>query len=327
MTDPATFMLIAPLLAGISAAAFICAAFFPWISRPLAGRRSAVFQALLKGRNAGLVPATRTVRRAQEAALKSVAQQGRAQRVSAIEARIAAAGLDWTPRFYILLCCIFGSLVFRITTLAGISPSTALAVAAIAAWFMPLHYLAHRARRRRVAFLAAFSNAVDMMVRGVKSGLSVTDCLSMVASDAASPVREEFEAIVAQLRAGLPLSAAVEKLGAAMPAPEVRFFVMIMSAQSQSGGNLSDALINLSGVLRDREKIAMRIRISSAEGRASALIIGALPFSVIGATAAFAPDYIAVLWNDDAGRRVAAFCAFWLMAGMIVLARMARIEV
>ncbi|MGF1618979.1 MAG: type II secretion system F family protein [Rhodomicrobiaceae bacterium] len=193
MTDPATIMLIAPLFAGISAAAFICAAFFPWISRPLAGQRSAVFQALLKGRSSGSAPATRTVRRAQEAALKSVAQQGGTQRVSAIEERIAAAGLDWTPRFYILLCCIFGSLVFRIATLAGISPSTAFAFAAIAAWFVPQHYLAHRARRRRVAFLAAFSNAVDMMVRGVKSGLSVVDCLSMVASDAASPVREEFE--------------------------------------------------------------------------------------------------------------------------------------
>lgn len=102
---------------------------------------------------------------------------------------------------------------------------------------------------------------------------------------------------------------------------------MIMSAQSQSGGSLTEALVNLSSVLRDREKIAMKTRIASAEGRSSALIIGALPFVVIGATAAFAPQYISFLWTDDAGRRVAFFCLVWLVCGILILGRMARIEV
>ncbi len=166
-----------------------------------------------------------------------------------------------------------------------------------------------------------------MIVRGAKSGLSLMDCLGMVASDASPPVRDEFGQIVAQLRAGVPLPAAMEKLGLAMPVPEVRFFVMIMSAQSQTGGNLTDALANLSGVLRDREKIASKIRIASAEGRTSALLIGCLPFLVIGATAAFAPQYVAFLWSDPDGRRVAAFCGIWLLGGFLVLGRMSRIDV
>jgi tight adherence protein B len=166
-----------------------------------------------------------------------------------------------------------------------------------------------------------------MIVRGAKSGLSIMDCLAMVASDAASPVKEEFEALVTQLRAGVALPAAMEKLAAAMPAPEVRFFVMIMSAQNHTGGNLTDALANLSGVLRDRDRIASKTRIAAAEGRASALIIGALPFLVIGATAAITPDYISVLWADEAGRRIGVTCMVWLAIGIFVLGRMARIEV
>jgi len=328
MTEDGLILLFASGLAAVSAGLFVLAIFYPLLHRPsLVNRRSAVFEALLKGRPGAAPPATRTVRRAQEAAIKSVMQQGKAGRASRLEMRLTAAGLNWSVRFYIALCAGIGFILFRLAILAGFDLATAFAAAAIGAWLIPQRYLLYRARQRRTAFLAAFSDAVDMVVRGVKSGLSVLDCMSMVASDAASPVREEFETIVAQLKAGLPLPAALEKLVMAMPAPEVRFFAMVMSAQSQTGGNLSEALGNLSSVLRDRAKIASKIRVSSAEGRASALIIGALPFTVIAATAAFAPDYIAVLWTEDAGRRIAAFCAAWLAIGMVVLGQMARIEV
>jgi tight adherence protein B len=329
LVDADAALILAMLLAGLSAAGFVAAAFFPLLAGPrLAGRRSAIFEALLKRRGDGAATATRTVRRAQEAALRSVNQQSRARRgLSSLAARLAAAGLDWSAHHYLALCATTGLIAFRLAALAGFSAPMALAAALLAAWVLPGKYLDHRAAQRRRAFLTAFGTAVDMVVRGAKSGLSMMDCLAMVASDAPQPVAREFEAVVAQLRAGVPLPAAMEKLSAAMPAPEVRFFVMIMSAQNQTGGNLSEALTNLSGVLRDREKIAAKIRVASAEGRASAMIIGALPFVVIGAAAAFSPDYIALLWTDEAGRRVAAFCAAWLAAGIAVLIRMARIEV
>ncbi len=232
-----------------------------------------------------------------------------------------------SARRYFGFCILLGALIFGFAKFTGFGTPQAGLAAASAAWFAPRRYLGLRANRRRQAFLRAFAPVVDTIVRGMKSGLSLMDCLAMVANDAAAPVRQEFETIMAQMKAGVPLSAAMEKLAAAMPAPEVRFFTMIMSAQSQTGGNLTEALGNLAGLLRDREKIAAKARIASAEGRMSALIIGALPFAVIGATAAFAPNYIAFLWNDEAGRRIALFCAFWLACGVLVLARMARIEV
>jgi tight adherence protein B len=328
MSEAGNIMLLATALAAVSAAALICGLFYPLVARPrLADQRSAVFQALLSGHAGGALAATRTVRRAQEIALKSVAQQGRPSRSSQLERQLAAAGLGWTPQRYIALCLAFAGMIFIAALILRFAALPALMTALIAALVAPQRYLAFRADRRRKAFLAAFGNAVDMIVRGAKSGLSLMDCLAIVASDAEEPVKLEFESILAQLRAGVPLSAAMDKLAAAMPLAEVRFFVLLMSMQSQTGGNLTEALINLSKILRARDQIASKVRIASAEVRASALIIGALPFLVIGATAAFAPDYIRILWTDDAGRRITIFAAVWMLAGFLVLRRMARIEV
>jgi tight adherence protein B len=328
MADLGGGILLASSLAAISVAALICGLFFPLIRRaPLSNGRSAAFEALLHGRTELAAASSRSIRRAREAALKSVLHPDRKSRRSALESRIAAAGLKWSHRHYFKLCLALGATVFSGATILKLSPASALALALFGAWFVPWRYLAFRAETRKRAFLNAFSSAVDMIVRGAKSGLSIIDCLAMVASDAAPPVKQEFEGLLAQLRAGVPLPTAMEKLASAMPAPEVRFFVMIMSAQSHTGGNLTEALANLSGVLRDRDRIASKIRIASAEGRISALIIGALPFLVIGATAAFAPDYISLLWADEAGRRIGIICAVWLAVGIFVLGRMARINV
>jgi tight adherence protein B len=328
MTDADSAQLLAPALAAIGAATFVCALFYPLLFRPpLIRQRSAMFEALLKGSASEVVQTSRVVRRAQESALKSVAPQGHMARLPQIEAQLKAAGLDWTMRRYMSVCCSLATSIFTVATAFGLSAATALGAAAIGAWFLPQRYVAFRARQRKQAFLKAFASAVDMIVRGAKSGLALTDCLAIVAGDAEEPVRSEFEAILAQLKAGVPLASALDKLATAMPAAEVRFFVLIMSMQSQTGGNLSEALANLSSLLRDRDKIASKVRVASAEVRASALIIGALPVCVIAATAVFAPDYISMLWADAAGRRIAGFCALWLIAGVVVLRQMARIEV
>jgi tight adherence protein B len=318
---------LAALLAGVGAAAFVCALFYPRLTRPpLLQQRSAVFEAILRGEAAiEAVRPTRNIRRAQDFALQRVAQHGRPSRELILRRQIAAAGLDWTVPRYVGCCLLLAALVF-----AGLAPwlplTAATAMAIAAAWAIPKWWLASLADRRRRKFLTAFTAAVDMIVRGAKSGLSLMDCLAIVAADADEPVRREFEAIVSQLRAGMPLKAAMAKLSAIMPAAEVRFFALIMSIQSQTGGNLTTALGNLAGVLRDRQKLAVKVRIASAEARVSALIIAALPFAVIGATAMLAPDYVAVLWRDESGRRLAAGCAAWLGIGIVVIRHMARIE-
>ena len=319
--------ILAALLASFAAAALVCALFYPRLTRPrLSDQRSAVFEALLRGETAlEAIRPTRSIRRAQEFALQSVARHGRPSRELIIQRRIAMAGLDWMVSRYAICCLLLAATMFA--ALAPWLPFSVAAGAAIAAaWFIPNWCLGLLAERRRRKFLAAFGAAVDMIVRGVKSGLSLMDCLAIVATDAEEPVRQEFEAILSQLRAGVPLKAAMEKLSGIVPVAEVRFFVLIMAIQSQTGGNLTTALGNLAGVLRDRQKLAVKVRIASAEASVSAVIISALPFGVIAATAMFAPDYIAMLWRDEAGRRLAAICAAWLGLGIVVIRRMARIE-
>ncbi len=217
-------------------------------------------------------------------------------------------------------------LVFGAGLISGFAFGSSLSCALVLAVIVPSRLLGVLARRRQQRFLAGFAGAMDMIVRSARSGLSLPDCLGMVASDAAPAVRREFAPVVAQLRTGVPLASAIEKLASRMPIPEVRFFVIVIAIQSQTGGNFTDALANLAGVLRERERLAARVRTASAEVKASAVTIGALPFLVAGATALLAPDYISVLWMEEEGRRVAAFSAIWLVAGIIVLRRMARIE-
>jgi tight adherence protein B len=166
-----------------------------------------------------------------------------------------------------------------------------------------------------------------MIVRGIRSGHSISDCLNVVASDEAPPIAKEFNAVVAQLRAGVPLGEAMEKLNAAMPVTELRFFTTVMAMQNQIGGNLSETLGNLSKMLRDRQRLAMKVRTASAEVKASAIAVGSLPFIVAAATSLLSPDYISVLWTDEAGRKVVFLTLVWLCLGILVLRRMARIEV
>lgn len=319
---------LASVLAGLSAAAIVIACFFRHISQgALSAKHSVIYQKLLRQYHHAHHAETRSVRRAQDLAIKAIAQQGKTTRYSQLENRISAAGLSWHPKRFLTFCIMIGLALFVMILSTGSSSKIALFGACLGGWLLPQRYLGYLAGRRRLAFLKAFSPAIDMIIRGARSGLSLMDCLKMVASDAASPVREEFQSVIAQLGAGVALSSTMEKMARAIPAPEVRFFALVMAAQSQSGGNLTDALSNLSTVLHQRERIAAKIRIASAEGRLSSIIIGILPFMVIGASALLAPDYIAFLWRDEGGREIAVFSLLWLMAGIAVLIRMARIEV
>lgn len=319
----------APALAALSAACFVLAVFRPRInSIPASVRCSALYRRLISaGDPAKRMAESRSLRRAQEAALKSIAKQDERRRRSRLQDCISAAGFSWSPKHYIA-ACIFASAIAGFLTLnASGSALLALLASVLTGFFLPLRYLSWRVESRKQAFLKAFLPAIEMIIRGTRSGLSLIDCLAMVANDAASPVREEFQNITSQLAAGVTVPATMEKLARTTPTAEVRFFTMVMSAQSQTGGNLTDALSNLASVLRQREKLATKVRIASAEGKISSLIIGILPVFVIGGSYMFSPDYISFLWTDETGRKVGLFSLIWLVIGIFVLARMSKFEV
>jgi tight adherence protein B len=327
MIDANSLLLTACLLAGLSAGALTCALFFSVFSARAAPSRGMALQAMLDRMNRRTAPqTTRTARRAQAIALKLVAEERRMKKMTRISQKLAHAGLAISSRRYALYAGLFGFAVLLAGLLFRFSVGASLSAALLLAVILPARLLDLLARRRQRHFLAGFVGAIDIVVRGARSGLSLPDCLAVVANDAAPPVKREFAPLVAQLRAGMPLVGALEKLAGRMPIPEVRFFVLVISIQSQTGGNFTEALANLASVLRERERLAAKVRTASAEVKASAIAIGALPFIVVGAAALLAPDYIAVLWRDESGRRLAGLSILWLLIGVAVLRRMARVE-
>jgi tight adherence protein B len=325
MTQSPFLLASACLLAGLSVAALIAALFYPVLAGAPASARGRALRRLLDGAGQRNTE-TRSATRAQTIALRLVAEERRMKQMTRLSEKLVHAGLGWSSRRYAAYAACLGVCVFLAGVALRMPLGPSLSAAMLIAVVLPSGGLAFLARRRQQRFLAGLTGAVDIIVRGARSGVSLPDCLAMVANDAAPAVRREFAPVVAQLRAGAPLSSAIERLAARMPVPELRFFALVVTIQSQTGGNFTDALANLATVLRERERLAAKVRIASAEVKTSAITIGALPFIVIGATAVLAPEYIALLWQDERGRKLAVIAAFWMMAGIVVLRRMARIE-
>ena len=185
----------------------------------------------------------------------------------------------------------------------------ALAMAFAAGFGMPLWLLKFLKKRREAKFLAAFPDAVDIIVRGIKAGLPLLDSMRIIATDAPEPVRSEFRSIIETQAIGMPIGEACAKLYERIPVAEANFFGIVIAIQQKAGGNLSEALGNLSHVLRDRKKMKAKIQAMSMEAKASASIIACLPIAVMILVYITSPQYIELLWTHPMGRMMLAGCA------------------
>jgi len=180
-----------------------------------------------------------------------------------------------------------------------------------------------RLRMRRInKFVDIFPNALDIIVRGVKAGLPVGDTLRIIANESPEPVRSEFRKLVESQALGLPLPEAAEKLAERVPISETNFFSIVIGIQAKSGGNLSEAIGNLSRTLRERKKMKGKIKAMAMEAKASAAIIGAVPFIVTLLLYLSSPKYISLLWLTQHGRIVAAIACFWMSIGVVMMRKM-----
>jgi tight adherence protein B len=178
-------------------------------------------------------------------------------------------------------------------------------------------------RKRRIAkFVAEFPNAIDIIVRGVKAGLPLGDCLRVVASESAEPVKSEFRQIVETQTLGLSIAEAVDRLAERVPVTEANFFAIVITIQAKAGGNLSEALGNLSRVLRERKKMKGKISAMSMEAKASAAIIGAIPFVVTVLLYFSSPNYVSLLWTTTHGRIIAGIGLAWMSVGTAMMKKM-----
>jgi tight adherence protein B len=240
--------------------------------------------------------------------------------------RIAQAGLSWSKRQFFIISAGIGMALFLIglLTAGGLLPALGLGFAG--AFGLPLWMLKFLKKRRENKFLNGFPDAVDIIVRGIKAGLPLLDCLKMITVDAPEPLRSEFRAVIETQAIGIPLGEACGKLYERMPVAEANFFGIVISIQQKAGGNLSEALGNLSRVLRDRKKMKAKIQAMSQEAKASAAIIGALPIAVMTMVYITSPVYISLLFTEPLGHVMLACSAAWMTMGVLVMKKMINFD-
>lgn len=210
--------------------------------------------------------------------------------------------------------------------LVGFVTGQALLVDVLAAFGaglgLPRWVLGFKKARREKKFTGEFANAIDVIVRSVRSGLPANEALRIVARESPDPVGTEFSKLVEGLKVGVTLEQGCKRMYDNMPTPEVSFFGIVMTIQQKSGGNLSEALSNLAGVLRDRKRLQGKIKAMSSEAKASAMIIGSLPIAVMGIVYVTTPAYISLLFTEKTGNLMLAACAFWMATGIFVMRKM-----
>jgi len=225
---------------------------------------------------------------------------------------------------------IFSAILAALCGVAGLvvhaPPLLLLGIVFVMGLGFPRYVVNFLRKRRQAAFVEELANAVEVIVRGVKAGLPLNDCLRMIAAEANEPVKSEFRAVVDALQIGIPIDEAVDKIYELMPLAEANFFAIVIAIQSKAGGNLSEALGNLAKVLRERKKMRGKIQAMSMEAKSSASIIGALPIIVMGLVYLTSPDYIMVLFTTPAGQVVLGVSALVMMTGIFVMKRMINFD-
>jgi tight adherence protein B len=256
--------------------------------------------------------------------IKSLQDQERQQkkvRLTLVN-KLHQAGLNFTvPQFWIG-SGVFGVVVAIAAFLGHINPLVGIGIGVCGAFGVPHWVLGFLAKRRTNKFTLIFSDAMDIIVRGIKSGLPVHDCLKIIGRETSEPLAGEFRRLVENLGMGVSLDQALEKVYERMPTSEVRFFSIVMNIQQKTGGNLAEALNNLSTVLRSRKLMREKVKALSAEATSSAMIIGCLPPGVVVMIMIMQPTYMTVMFTDHRGWLLLGISAIWMSIGVFVMARM-----
>ncbi len=256
--------------------------------------------------------------------LKELEQKQKQREKMTMRTRLERAGLDMTPRTFWIVSVAAGLVIGAVTyvSLPGMTPLISVAAAFVGAFGLPRWIVGRLIKRRQSKFLDEFANSIDVIVRGVKSGLPLNECLNIIARESPSPIKEEFKELVEQQRVGIPLGECFERMMSRMPLPEVNFFAIVIAIQQQAGGNLSEALGNLAGVLRDRKRMQAKVKALSAEAKASAGVLACLPFAVMIMVYLSTPGYIKILFTTKMGQFMLVLAAVWMTCGILVMKKM-----
>jgi tight adherence protein B len=301
---------------------------YPFLSgdRKAEQRKQAVTRSIAPAQAAAARQSPRLRRENVEDSLRELeARRAKAASVP-LSLRISHAGLKWSKRQFFIFAGSLGLVAFLLLFWMGAGLAAGLAAGFAASCGLPLWILGFLRKRREKKFINGFPDAIDVIVRGIKSGLPLPESLKMISREAPEPLKTEFRTIVETQAVGVPLGDSCTMLYERMPVPEANFFGIVVSIQQKSGGNLSEALNNLAKVLRDRKKMKAKIQAMSMEAKASAAIIACLPIAVMFLIYLTSPQYIELLWTTSPGHLMLAGSAVWMTMGVLVMRKMINFD-
>ena len=324
-------MPIQSIIVAALAMAAIAGLYFVFIDPLLSGERKGEQRqakiAASKARAGAAQVSDAVARRKQLAeSLKEIESRGKSKKIP-LELKLVQAGLVWTKRKF-MMASIGGALLAGL--IVFVASGNILLVPpglAVGGFGLPMWALNFLKKRRIKKFIHEFPNAMDVIVRGIKAGLPLGDCMKIIANEAAEPVRSEFKQVVDSQAVGLSNGEAVERIVERVPVTESNFFAIVINIQAKAGGNLSEALGNLSRVLRERKKMKSKISAMSMEAKASAGVIGSLPFIVTILVYVTSPRYIELLWLTTTGKITIGCCLVWMSFGILMMKKMITFDI
>lgn len=274
----------------------------------------------------GEAPGT-SQRRAVQAKLKELEAAGKASKRFVLRQKILQAGLEMpVTRFYLINVAV-GVAAAAIFAILNLGPLYVAPLVGIpAGFFLPTMVIGFLARRRQDKFTKQFADAVDIIVRGIQSGLPVGECMRVIARESPEPMGTEFRLFTDAQKLGLTLDEALQRALERMPTAELSFFAIVLNINAQTGGNLAETLGNLSAVLRGRKTMADTIKTKSSEAKSTAMIIGSLPFCIGAMLMVMSPEYITLLFTEKIGHYFLYAAAALMGTGSLVMKAMCNLK-
>lgn len=254
-------------------------------------------------------------------------QKKKAKKAKSLPSRLAQANWTIEPQIFIMISVGIAVTLGAVLWIFSVPTFLVIGSAFVAGFGLPRFALNFAIERRQKQFAHHFADAMDIIVRGVRTGLPLNDCLKIIAHESPEPLRMEFRRVVEGESVGIPLEVCLEQLYERVPVPEVNFFATVLNIQKTTGGNLGESLANLSAVLRGRKVLREKIKALSAEAKASAMIIGALPFVVMLLVGVTAPDYLADLFQTETGQRNLMISGVMMTMGILVMRKMINFKI
>ncbi|OAN50426.1 pilus assembly protein TadB [Paramagnetospirillum marisnigri] len=286
-------------------------------------RLAAMTGQVVSGRRAGRVPKRKSV----QARLKQVEGSRSRKRGYRLREELMQAGIRIEVRHYLIATSGFAVLIFAVAKLAGLASLWALLAALALGLGLPKLVLGILAKRRVSRFTAQFADSIDVVVRGIRSGLPLGECINIIGREMEDPIGAEFRLITEGQKLGLGLQDVLARAVERTPTAELRYFANVIAIQQQTGGNLADTLSKLSEVLRARKRMRDKVQAFASEARASAYIIGSLPLVVVTALWGLAPNYIEILFTTEVGNVLLFAGGVTEVVGLLVMRRMINFDI